>query len=76
MWSLRDHVRLRKDRDSKLVSGKYMLEWFIDLITSIITWVLALFGIDYAKIGSAEGEKHVEIMPHPEVIPDTSARLP
>jgi hypothetical protein len=53
-----------------------MLEWFIDLITSIITWVLALFGIDYAKIGSAEGEKHVEIMPHPEVIPDTSARLP
>ena len=67
MWSLRDHVRLRKDRDSKLVSGKYMLEWFIDLITSIITWVLALFGIDYAKM--EKSEQTVELVPAVPVAP-------
>jgi len=53
-----------------------MFEWFIDLFTTIITWVLSLFGMEYGKIGSVEGEKHVEIMPHPEVIPDSSAGLP
>jgi len=49
-----------------------MLEWLIELFTTVITWFLSFFGIEYGKIGSAEGEPKVEIMPHPEVIPDSS----
>ena len=44
-----------------------MLEWFIDLITSIITWVLALFGIDYAKM--EKSEQTVELVPAAPVAP-------
>jgi hypothetical protein len=42
-----------------------MLEWFIDLFTSVITWVLALFGIDYAKLS----EKKVDFAPTVEIVP-------
>ena len=53
-----------------------MFEWLIDSIVAVITMILSWFGIDYAKIGSVEEEKKVEIMPHPEVIPDVTSSLP
>jgi hypothetical protein len=46
-----------------------MLEWFIDLITSVIAWVLALFGIDYAAIS----EKKVDFAPAVEIVPSVEA---
>ena len=49
-----------------------MLEWFIDLITSIVTWVLSLFGIDYAAIS----EKKVDFAPTEEVIPAVGPIVP
>ena len=49
-----------------------MLEWFIDLITSVIAWVLALFGIDYAKVS----EKKVDFAPTVEVMPSVEAVVP
>lgn len=49
-----------------------MFEWFIDLFTSIITWVLALFGIDYSKLS----EKKVDFAPDVEVVPSVEAVVP
>ncbi len=46
-----------------------MFEWFIDLFTSVITWVLALFGIDYSKIS----EKKVDFAPAVEIVPIAEA---
>lgn len=46
-----------------------MLEWLIDLITSIVVWVLALFGIDYAAIS----EKKVDFAPTVEIVPPVEA---
>jgi len=46
-----------------------MFEWFIDLFTSVITWVLALFGIDYAKLS----EKKVDFAPAVEIVPTVEA---
>jgi len=46
-----------------------MLEWLIDLITSIVVWVLALFGIDYAAIS----EKKVDFAPTVEIMPSVEA---
>jgi len=53
-----------------------MFEWFIDLFTTIITWVLSLFGIDYGKIGSVEGEKQVEVVPTVDPVVPLEANLP
>ena len=39
------------------------------MITSVITWVLALFGIDYAKIS----EKKVDFAPTVEIVPVAEA---
>lgn len=49
-----------------------MLEWFIDLFTSIVTWVLALFGIDYAKLS----EKKVDFAPSVEILPSVEEVVP
>jgi hypothetical protein len=46
-----------------------MFEWFIDLFTSVITWVLALFGIDYSKLS----EKKVDFAPAVEILPSVDA---
>ena len=49
-----------------------MLEWFIDLFASVITWVLALFGIDYSKLS----EKKVDFAPAVEIVPSVEAVVP